>query len=414
MQKSREMASADPNFLQSIEAALSSLTSKYAPQGTEPAAVAHQWAHALATGHELVGGVARKKVTAILKTNGLFKSEKAFRENLYSSIVFAPPHPATFTFIDLFAGIGGFRQALQKLGGYCAFSSEWDRGAQRTYLANYGELPFGDLTEFTREGTTKAQIKKWIPPHDILAAGFPCQPFSHAGVSARVAVGKQHGFACKTQGTLFFDIMQIVAARKPKVLFLENVRNIERHDKGETFRVIRESIDELGYDFEYDIIDSSTLVPQRRKRCYMVCFQKKLGVEFEFPRLEGKPRALASILEPSPDPSYTISDRLWLGHQNRSARNLSRGTGFTAFTADLSKPSNTLVARYGKDGKECLIPQPAKNPRFLTPRECARLQGYPEEFVLPASRTPAYKQFGNSVAVPVVSLISAKVVEALG
>lgn len=400
-------------FLRDIETVLLPLVGSSIPPGTRPAAIVHQWAHAIAAGGGLAGGDVRRKAVAALTKQGLYKNQKVFRETLYSSIVFPPPHKAKFTFIDLFAGIGGFRQALQPLGGYCAFSSEWDQGAQQTYLANYSELPFGDLTEFTREGVSVEQIRKWIPRHDILAAGFPCQPFSHAGVSARVAVGKEHGFACKTQGTLFFDLMQVAAARQPKVLMLENVRNIETHDQRRTFAVIRESIEDLGYDFSYAIIDASTLVPQRRRRCYMICFRKDLRVKFEFPLFGGTALALSSILETSPDPSYTISDKLWLGHQNRSARNVDRGTGFTAFTADLNRPSNTLVARYGKDGKECLIPQEKRNPRFLTPRECARLQGYPEEFVLPAARTPAYKQFGNSVAVPVVSRIAARVVEAL-
>ena len=413
LNKTGRAAVARPDFWQQVESALTPMALRIVPPGTEPTAIVHQWAHAVANGGELVGGADLSKVVTALSDAGVFSSEMQFRRKLRAAIVFPPPPKSTFTFIDLFAGIGGFRQALQPLGGYCAFSSEWDRSAQRTYFANYGEIPFGDITDFTREGTSARQIKKWIPEHDVLAAGFPCQPFSHAGVSARTAVGRQHGFECKTQGTLFFDLMQIVAARMPKVLFLENVRNIEKHDQGRTFAVIRESIEDLGYDFRYAILDASTLVPQRRKRCYMVCFRKDLKVDFQFPELSGNPRALESILEKSPDPSYTISDKLWLGHQYRSARNVKRGTGFTAYTADLGKPSNTLVARYGKDGKECLVPQGKRNPRFLTPRECARLQGYPEKFVLPVARTPAYKQFGNSVAVPVVSLIATRVVEAL-
>jgi DNA (cytosine-5)-methyltransferase 1 len=243
--------------------------------------------------------------------------------------------------------------------------------------------------------------------------GFPCQPFSHAGVSARNAVGKEHGFKCDTQGTLFFDIMRIVSVKQPKVLFLENVRNIERHDGGRTFAVIKQSIEELGYNFKYAIINAATLVPQRRMRCYMVCFRKDLGVNFVFPEFNGKPFPLKSILENNPSPVYTISDKLWLGHINRSKRNLERGTGFTAFTADIEKPSNTLVARYGKDGKECLIAQPGSNPRFLTPRECARLQGYPDNFIIPQAKTPAYKQFGNSVAVPVIIKISEAIIKEL-
>jgi DNA (cytosine-5)-methyltransferase 1 len=413
VQKVKRKPPAASKFLSEIETALKPLADACVPAGTQAEAVAHQWAHALAADRELVGGVSRVLVVQLLTERRLFEDVAQFARKLYSNIAFPPASPAEFAFIDLFAGIGGFRQALQGLGGYCAFSSEWDKGAQQTYYANYGELPFGDLTELTHEGIPESQILRWIPNHDILAAGFPCQPFSHAGVSARVAVGKEHGFECKTQGTLFFDLMRVAAARKPKVLFLENVRNIERHDGTRTMQVIRESIDSIGYDFTSAIIDSSTLVPQRRKRCYMVCFRKDLEVNFKFPEVSGDPRALAEILESAPDPSYTISDKLWLGHQNRTARNLERGTGFTAFTADLQKPSNTLVARYGKDGKECLVPQGDRNPRLLTPRECARLQGYPEKFVLPVSRTPAYKQFGNSVAVPVISLISQAILEAL-
>jgi DNA (cytosine-5)-methyltransferase 1 len=299
------------------------------------------------------------------------------------------------------------------LNGRCVFSSEWDKSAQQTYFNNYGDFPFGDITSFTAESVSDSDLGYMIPDHDVLAAGFPCQPFSHAGVSARTAVGKEHGFKCNTQGTLFFDVMRITSVKKPKVLFLENVRNIERHDAGRTFQIIKESIEELGYDFKHSIIDSSSLVAQRRVRCYMVCFRKNLNIEYTFPKIEGSPIPLKTVLEKSVDEKYTISDKLWQGHINRTQRNLERGTGFTAFAADLEKPSNTIVARYGKDGKECLIPQPGKNPRFLTPRECARLQGYPEKFVLPSAKTQAYKQFGNSVAVPVIKVIAHKMIKSM-
>ena len=395
------------------EDALRPLAEPLTPEGSETAALVHQWIHAVAAGGELAGGLPRERVVAALAEAGLYESDANLIQRVFGTLPFPPPPRPAFTFIDLFAGIGGFRLALQGLGGYCAFSSEWDRAAQQTYLRNYGELPFGDLTQFTREEHEDAHIRAFVPAHEILAGGFPCQPFSHAGVSARTAVGKQHGFACTTQGTLFFDLLRIAAARRPKVLFLENVRNIERHDGGRTFAVIRESIEELDYDFHHAIVDASTLVPQRRFRCFMVCFRKDLGVDFHFPVFSGPQLPLSSILEPNPDPSYTITDTLWHGHQNRTRRNLDRGTGFTAFEADTAKPSNTLVARYGKDGKECLIPQAGMNPRMLTTRECARLQGYPERFVLPDARTPAYKQFGNSVAVPVVQKIGANIVKAL-
>lgn len=401
------------NFLHKIEEALLTTATKYAPEGSEPRAVIHQWAHAIAGNSDLVSSVDATRIVDQLKAAGIYKSENQFRKKLFGEINFPPPSSHTFRFIDLFAGIGGFRLALQNVKGSCVFSSEWDKNAQQTYFNNYGELPFGDITLFTSTNITDRKLKKLIPDHEILAGGFPCQPFSHAGVSARNAVGKEHGFKCDTQGTLFFDIMRIASVKRPKVLFLENVRNIERHDGGRTFAVIKQSIEDLGYDFKHAIINAATLVPQRRLRCYMVCFRKDLGIDFVFPDFSGEPLPLKNILEEEPSPEFTISDKLWLGHINRSKRNLERGTGFTAFTADIEKPSNTLVARYGKDGKECLVPQAGLNPRLLTPRECARLQGYPDKFLIPKAKTPAYKQFGNSVAVPVITKISKAIIKEL-
>lgn len=333
----------------------------------------------------------------------------------YSDIPFPPPEKPRFTFIDLFAGIGGFRIALQRLGGKCVFSSEWDRYSKETYLANFGEIPFGNIRRFTDQSVSDSEIDRLIPDHDILAAGFPCQPFSRAGVSARGALGQKHGFACQIQGTLFFDVVRIAMEKKPRALFLENVKNLQIHDEGRTFAKIEETIKTyLKYSFSPSVIDASPLVPQRRKRCYMVCF-KDPNAKFDFPEIEGPPRPLESILEKDPDITrlYTISERLWTGHIKRTKRNLDRGTGFTAFEADLSRPANTLVARYYKDGKECLIPQEGDNPRKLTPRECARLQGYPEEFIPHLSDSQVYRQFGNSVAVPVVEKIGEKILEKL-
>jgi DNA (cytosine-5)-methyltransferase 1 len=401
------------NFIKRVEEVLLQGSTQLVTEGSDPIALAHHWAHAIANNSAPIGGIDTAKILAHLKSNGLYTTREQFKKDLFAEINFPPPNSPQFRFIDLFAGIGGFRLALQKAKGCCVFSSEWDRSAQQTYFNNYGELPFGDLTKLTSENISDAKLKKLIPDHEVLVGGFPCQPFSHAGVSARNAVGKEHGFKCDTQGTLFFDIMRIVSVKQPKVLFLENVRNIERHDGGRTFAVIKQSIEELGYNFKYAIINAATLVPQRRMRCYMVCFRKDLGVNFVFPEFNGKPFPLKSILENNPSPVYTISDKLWLGHINRSKRNLERGTGFTAFTADIEKPSNTLVARYGKDGKECLIAQPGSNPRFLTPRECARLQGYPDNFIIPQAKTPAYKQFGNSVAVPVIIKISEAIIKEL-
>ena len=322
--------------------------------------------------------------------------------SLKPKVPFPPPEHPRFTFIDLFAGIGGFRLAMQSIGGTCVFTSEWDKNAQSTYLANYGEQPYGDI----RPQSTK----DCIPAHfDVLCAGFPCQPFSLAGVSARSAAHRAHGFEDETQGTLFFDVLQIIRQRRPLVVFLENVKNLVNHDKGRTFDVIRRSIEGEGYSFSYKLIDASPLVPQKRVRCYMVCVRD--GAEFVFPDIKGDPLPLRSILEDEVPDSFTISDNLWAGHQRRTRINLARGAGFTAFMADLNEPSHTLVARYYKDGKECLIPQEGRNPRLLTPRECARLQGFPENFILPVSRSVAYKQMGNSVAVPVLKRIAESINE---
>jgi len=326
-------------------------------------------------------------------------------------VPFPPPEKAKFKFIDLFAGIGGFRIALQNQGGKCVFSSEIDNSAKKTYEMNFGEVPFGDIKEFTKTSISDKRLNELIPDHDILAAGFPCQPFSLAGVSARNYLGKEHGFGDDNQGNLFFDIIRIAKVKRPKVLFLENVKNLKSHDKGKTFETINEMILELGYSFNFAIINSNTEVPQRRERTYMVCFRNE--VDFLFPNFDGEPLPLKSILEENVSEEYTISDKLWLGHQNRSKRNKERGTGFTVKLADLNKPSNTIVARYYKDGKECLIPQDNKNPRKLTPRECARLQGYPEKFKLSNSKTAAYRQFGNSVSVPVIEKISKEIVKKL-
>ncbi len=329
-------------------------------------------------------------------------------------VPYPPPIRPAFRFVDLYAGIGGFRIALQKSGGKCVFSCERDKSAKDTYFRNFAEIPFGDIKEFTANDVSDATIEKFIPDHDVLAAGFPCQPFSKAGVSARKSLGQNHGFFCEIEGTLFFDLVRIARVKKPAVLLLENVKNLVRHDSGRTFSTIKKTIEnDLGYSFSSDVIDASSFVPQRRERCFIVCFREK-SKRFRFPLYMNSPLPLSSILEPAPPPHYTISDRLWQGHQKRTHRNVARGTGFTAYEADLKKPANTLVARYGKDGKECLIPQPGKNPRKLTPRECARLQGFPENFNLPASDAAAYRQFGNAVPVPVVMSITEAIIEQLG
>ena len=342
----------------------------------------------------------RPKLSRPKKARGSSELYRAHIPIDWEDIHFPPVEQPAFRFIDLFAGIGGFRLAMQELGGKCVFSSEWDPYAKVTYEANFGEVPYGDIRKINEQD---------IPDHDILCAGFPCQPFSLAGVSARNSLNAAHGFACETQGTLFFDIARIMKNKRPQIAFLENVKNIVGHDGGKTFSVIRNTIESIGYSFSFRLIDASPLVPQKRVRCYMVCIRDdKKG--FEFPTIDGPPLPLRKILETKVDPSFTISKKLWTGHQRRTKRNLARGTGFSAFRADLDKPSNTIVARYGKDGKECLIPQGRMSPRMLTPRECARLQGFPESFAIPVAKTAAYRQFGNSVAVPVIRRIAEELV----
>ena len=320
-----------------------------------------------------------------------------------------------FTFIDLFAGIGGFHIALNDLGGRCLFASEIDAKAKATYFENHGLMPHGDIREFTDPKVSDSALNDAIPDHDLLAAGFPCQPFSLAGVSARNALGQAHGLLDDTQGTLFYDLARIAMVKRPKVLLLENVSNLVNHDGGRTFATLKKVIEvELGYSFDSAVLNAETLVPQSRRRCFIVAFRDKVAASmFKFPELTGDPIALRHALELNVDDNYTISDKSWAGHQRRTKNNLARGTGFTAFEADLDKPSKTLVARYYKDGKECLVPQEGKNPRLLTPRECANLQGFPDWFKPNSVRSSAYKQFGNAVPVPLVREVGKSVLKAL-
>lgn len=346
--------------------------------------------------------------------DGLLKELQELIQPTASKAPYLQKTGGRYTFIDLFAGIGGFRLSLQAHGGKCVFSSEWDKSAKETYFKNYGEYPFGDIRHFT-ENHNEEEINALIPDHDILAAGFPCQPFSHAGVSARNSLNQNHGFKCDTQGTLFHDIIKIARIKKPKVLFLENVKNLKSHDGGSTFKVIESAIKEIGYKLSHELINAQSLVPQKRVRCYMIAVRNDLPeFKIDLTPFTGPPIALSTILESKEAAKdYQISEKLWQGHISRTERNIARGTGFTAHEVDISKPSNTLVARYGKDGKECLIPMENGPPRKLTKREAARLQGYPDDFVLPASRTPTYKQMGNSVAIPVVMALSEQIIKHL-
>lgn len=313
-----------------------------------------------------------------------------------------------FSFIDLFAGIGGMRIAFDRAGGHCVYSNEWNKYSQQTYFANFGEQPDGDITQVN---------EKDIPDHDILVAGFPCQPFSIAGVSKKNSLGRETGFADKTQGTLFFDVCRILKEKRPKAFMLENVKNLCSHDKGKTFQVIKESLDELNYEVFYDILDGQNYVPQHRERIIIVGFDReRYGkvIDFKFNLTPKNPKpVMRDILEKKVDAKYTLSDKLWIYLQNYAAKHRAAGNGFGYGIAPLDGVSRTISARYYKDGSEILIAQEGKNPRRLTPRECARLQGFPDSFKIPVSDTQAYRQFGNSVVVPLMENVAKLIVEKL-
>jgi DNA (cytosine-5)-methyltransferase 1 len=308
--------------------------------------------------------------------------------------------PPLFTFIDLFAGIGGIRTAFEKQGGKCLFSSEWDRWCQKTYFENFGEMPHGDITKIPPED---------IPSHDVLVAGFPCQPFSIAGVSKKKSLGREHGFLDKAQGTLFFNTADIIRCKRPKMFMLENVKNLKSHDKGNTFKVIKGTIEELNYHLFEQVIDAKPYVPQHRERLFLIGFDRKVFKElpdFKFPKPPKTEPKLGSILDNNVDPKYTLSDKLWNYLQQYAEKHKKKGNGFGFGLVGKNDTSRTLSARYYKDGSEVLIKVPRSNPRRLTPKECARLQGFPKNFKIPVSDTQAYKQFGNSVAVPVVTSVT--------
>jgi len=311
------------------------------------------------------------------------------------------------TFIDLFAGIGGIRMAMEQLGLECVFSSEWDKFSQVTYETNFGEKPAGDITKID---------PKDIPDHDILTGGFPCQPFSIAGVSKKKSLGHDHGFLDKTQGTLFFNVAQIIEAKRPKAFLLENVKNLRSHDKGNTFRVIQETLHGLSYWTFDAVLDGKQYVPQHRERIFIVGFNKDIfpdQPDFRFPVNLTQTPKLNDILEKNVDQKYTLTPKLWEYLQDYAAKHKAKGNGFGFGLADLNGISRTLSARYYKDGSEILIPQKDNRPRRLTPRECARLQGFPDTFQIPVSDTQAYRQFGNSVVVPLVKAVAQSLLDTL-
>ena len=322
-------------------------------------------------------------------------------------VPFPAPETPLFKFIDLFAGIGGIRLAYQNLGGKSVFTSEIDNYSKKTYEANFGEVPFGDITKINEND---------IPDHDLLLAGFPCQPFSIAGVSKKASLGREHGFKDLTQGTLFFDIARILEAKKPKAFMLENVKNLVSHDKGNTFKIITATLTDLGYKLFYKVLDGKYYVPQHRERIIIVGFRKDSFVDdivFSFPEPGTEDWMFNTILDPKPDEKYTLSDKLWNYLQNYAIKHKAKGNGFGFGMTNLNGISRTLSARYYKDGSEVLIPQDGINPRRMTPRECARLMGFPDTFLIPVSDNRAYKQFGNSVIVPMIQAVAEQVVKTL-
>ena len=337
-------------------------------------------------------------------------------------------HTSEFRFIDLFAGIGGLRRGFDDAGGQCVFTSEWDRYAQTTYLANFGDSPLHVMAGDIRDVAEDA-----IPEHDVLLAGFPCQPFSIAGVSKKNAIGQPHGFRCNVQGTLFFEAARIIAHHRPAAFVLENVKNLVNHDRGNTFRVIRTTLEEdLGYHLSWRVIDAKGFVPQHRERIFIVGFRDRQGFSLDnldLPDPQQGPR-LSSILHPedgseAPCPPYTcrngrvheryvLSDHLWGYLQDYAVKHKSRGNGFGFGLVGREDVARTLSARYYKDGSEILIEGAGRNPRRLTPRECARLMGFDEpgrpEFRIPVSDVQAYRQFGNAVVAPVGEAVARHVV----
>lgn len=357
--------------------------------------------------------------------NGEKPPRKAAVECLKSITRKKGPAEGRFTFIDLFAGIGGLRRGFETIGGKCIFTSEWDRFSQETYRANFDcdhEIA-GDITKIGASA---------IPAHDVLLAGFPCQPFSIAGVSKKNALKRPHGFRCDAQGTLFFDVARIIEHHQPKVFLLENVKNLVNHDKGRTFAVIHHALtQELGYRVDWKVVDARSWVPQHRERIFIAGFRKDVDPgftfdDFEIPDPVKGPR-LRTILHPEDAsegaddryidaktgkvlPKYTLTPHLWTYLQNYAEKHRQKGNGFGFGLVGPEDVARTLSARYFKDGSEILVRQKGGRPRRLTPRECARLMGFDEpggkEFRITVSDTQAYRQFGNAVVVPVVEAVA--------
>lgn len=411
------------NVLKQAEELIKPLAIDHVPQDSDTAAVIDQWLHAIATDSQfycnpslVVPEKLKNDVLNLLRQHDLYINREQFFNEVFGSLKLKPTFDAKFRFIDLFAGIGGVRLGFQKNDGVCVFSSEFDKHAQQTYKNNHGEVPFGDITKIPADE---------IPAHDILLAGFPCQPFSHAGLKLGIE---------DTRGTLFHDIANILESKKPKFALLENVKGLISHDKGYTLKVILKTLTRIGYscNIPKNIIEHGTTkeiqslakemvlksidfgIPQNRQRIYIVLWRDGVISNFEYPKPTGVDVKVGDVLESNPDPKLTISDRLWEGHQRRKTENKNNGKGFGFGLVSESSPyTNTISARYYKDGSEILVEQLGRNPRKVSLREAARLQGFPDEFEPSSSRIQAYKQFGNSVTVNVIDELAKKFREVL-
>ena len=360
----------------------------------------------------------KNEESIIRETDTLYHPQLSF---MFDKIPFLPPENPKFTFIDLFAGIGGFRIAFQNQGGKCVFSSEWDKYAQKTYEANFGEVPFGDINGITN-------IKEQIPNHDILCAGFPCQPFSLAGVSKKNSLGRKHGFEDKTQGTLFFNIAKIIDVKRPKAFFLENVKNLLRHNKGETFNVIRKTLEEdLGYVINYKIVDGKHWVPQHRERLFIIGYnpdkikgitRKKIIIPETPDSVSYKYKELQDIIGKNVT-GFTLGIGTWNTLIRHKANHKAKGNGFGYGIHNMpikkGEITRTISARYHKDGAEILIDQKDDRPRRLTVEEAMQLQGYdPNVFTFSSvSKTQAYRQIGNSVVVPAIQKCAGEIIKTI-
>jgi len=343
------------------------------------------------------------------------------------TVPYPAPHQPKFTFIDLFSGVGGIRIALQELGGKCLFSSEWDKYAKETYCRNFGELPHGDIKQFTDSSkVTDKELDRLIPDHDILTAGFPCQPFSLAGVSKKNSLGRAHGFADPTQGTLFFDIKRILRVKRPKAFLLENVKNLLTHDEKQTFGVIKKALkDELGYVVKTSdiVVDGKEWVPQHRERIFIVGYNpRKITVQEEDIIIPKKPKAgyqykeLRDIIRNTVDDKYTLGPGTWdtLKRHKEHHKKSGNGFGYGILKRPIVKGTvtRTMSARYHKDGAEILVAQRGKRPRKLSIDEAMELMGFnPRKFIFPVSLTQAYRQLGNSVIIPAVKETAREIVK---